>query len=222
MNGKDVLVLLLHVLLLFACANFIKGRRRAAFLVGMPVVFVLFFLRFYVPVLFTGALTLSQLTGRKRNWFSLLSGAALCGLVILWLGADVLGTAVASAGSHFVNPIFGFVRFILTPIPFNTEQAYSFLDIPALIHWALFPVALVGIRVVYRQNTPFSRFFLWYVGFFVTLYSFYGELQGPRHRVQVDFAWALFQFLGLAAMLQRVFGQRGTSLAFPTNPELKE
>ena len=80
------------------------------------------------------------------------------------------------------------------------QPAYAFLDVPAAIHWILMPFAVFGAYKIYQLGTPFSRFFLIYFATFAAIYSIFGELQGPRHRVQLDFAWAVFQFAGLLAL----------------------
>jgi hypothetical protein len=210
MNGKDILVLLLHVFLLLACWLFYSRRLMAAIVLAIPVSLVLFFTRFYVPLLFAVALLASLLLargGKGRLWLSSL-GIILAALVFAQIGSDGLQYALAAVRENFVNPFYGFLRIALTPIPFNTELAYSFLNLPALIHWMLFPFACWGAVVVCRLRTPFSRFFLLYILIFLSLYAVFGELQGPRHRVQLDYAWAVLQFAGAMAFLPSVFARR--------------
>ncbi|MDR7921523.1 hypothetical protein RHK62_04915 [Thermosynechococcus sp. HY213] len=206
MNGKDTLVLLLHVLLLISVAWFLRGRIWHALALGAAASLVLFYLRFYVPFLFSLALLLAVGTrfinsGHKRGKFALLA-LLMFGVILGLIGFGGFNYVLGELREKFVNPLFGLVRFVLTPIPFNTEEAYAFLDIPAVLHWMLIPAALLGVLKLHRMGTPFSRFLLIYVALFVGLYSIYGELQGPRHRVQLDFAWAIFQFLGLCALLR--------------------
>jgi hypothetical protein len=210
MNGKDILVLLLHVLLLLSCWLFFSRRLVAAIALAVPVSLVLSFTRFYVPPLFAMALLASLLlcrSGKGGLWLFLFS-IALAALVLAQMGSDVLQYALAAVRENFVNPFYGFVRIVLTPIPFNTDPAYGFLDLPALIHWLLFPFACWGAVVVHRLRTQFSRFFLLYVLAFLSLYAVFGELQGPRHRVQLDYAWAVLQFAGVMAFLPSVFARR--------------
>jgi len=122
-------------------------------------------------------------------------------LVATVLGEVDFQYALLAIQEAFVNPVYGFVRMALTPIPFNTEENYAFLDIPAVIHWFLMPFVGLGVIRVYRIRTTFSQFFLAYVLVFFGLYAVFGELQGPRHRVQLDYAWAVFQFMGVMTFL---------------------
>lgn len=203
MNGKDILVLLLHVLLLLSCSLLFERKLGIALLLAFPVCVILFFTRFYVPLLFVvallgGVMLAGDQKGRMK--FFMVAGFLFI-LVFSWTGFEGLNYAVDLVREDMINPLYGFVRAVFTPIPFHTEKAYSFLDMPALIHWLLFPFAFWGGVMIYRLRTPFSRFFLFYLFVFTALYSMYGELQGPRHRVQLDYGWAVLQFLGIAAFL---------------------
>ena len=208
MNGKDILVLLLHVLLLQAVALFYRNRLRDALLLGAPIVMMLFFLRFYVPVLFVVALLLGTIfAGRIRDRtriLYLLLGSILAGLIFYWLGQANIQYAVSVIQEYFVNPLYGFIRILLTPIPFNTEPEYAFLNIPAVFHWLLMFPATIGAVSLIRRREPFSRFFIMYLFVFIGLYSIFGELQGPRHRVQLDYALAILQFTGLLIMVKNI------------------
>ena len=214
MNGKDTLVLLLHVLLLTAVSLFLRGRHWRALLLAGAATGVLLFLRFYVPLMFALALALAaalQLHGAARWRLLALALAGLAGLA--WnLGAAGAGFVLDALRADLVNPVVGFLRFLLTPIPFNTEPAFAFLNLPAVLHWLMLPLALLGVWKAQQLGTPFARYLVIYALVFAALYAVYGELQGPRHRLQLDFAWATFQFLGLgvALRLAALLRQRAT------------
>ncbi len=209
MNGKDTLVLLLHVTLLTAISLFLRGHRLQALLLASASVAVLLFLRFYVPLMFATALSLAallQMRGAQRARVLMLSMLILGGLV--WnLGLEGLGFFRDVLLANLVNPVTGFFRFLLTPVPFGTDDDFAFLNLPALIHWLLLPLSVLGAWRVYRQRTPFTRLLLLYSLVFVALYAVFGELQGPRHRLQLDFAWAVFQFVGVLAAARTVGGR---------------
>lgn len=218
LNGKDVLVLLLHVMLLSAFSFFIGGRWKLAALVGVPTVVTLLFLRYYVPLLFAAAWILAAVTrlhGRTR-WRMIASAAVVFGGLSWLLGAEGIAFALDRLKEDMVNPLHGLVRFLLTPIPFNTSTEYGFLNLPALFHWLMFPAVLLGVWRIARMRSPFSRFLLAYLAVFTLLYAVYGELQGPRHRVQLDFAWATLQFVGVivaARLMRQVAQDRGAAEA---------
>ena len=205
-------MLLLHVLLLLSVSLLFRKRLREALLLGLPTVFVLFFLRFYVPLLFAAALVTGTILARgvrigPRIRYLLLGGI-VAGFLFVRLGESEILRGILQVQEHFVNPLYGFVRFILTPIPFHTSPAYAFLNIPALIHWLLMPFVVAGFVHVFGMGGLFARFFLIYLLVFIGLHAVFGELQGPRHRVQLDYAWATLQFLGVVLMFRRTWPPR--------------
>lgn len=208
MNGKDILVLLLHLFLLQVVAWIYRRQIFYALLVGMPVVMILFFLRFYVPVLFVIAFLLSVVLGKREHVvsyiFYLMLAAILSGLIFSWVGQGGFQYAFNSIQENFVNPFYGFVRMLLTPVPFHTESAYAFLNIPALFHWLLMPFVILGLNNLIKQRGFFVRFFIVYIFVFIGLFSVYGELQGPRHRVQLEYVFAILQFIGLMVFVKSI------------------
>lgn len=203
-NDKDILVLFLHVVLLYGFSFWFQHRIVPALVLVISASFLLLFLRFYVPLFFSVAFAASMLVAgrghRRLYWFVL--SAVLIVLVLAGIGQARLDQALTTLQSELVNPAYGMIRFLLTPIPLNTTEATAYLDLPAAIHWLLIPFAVFGGYKIYQLKTPFSRFFLVYFMTFVGLYSMFGELQGPRHRVQLDFALAVFQFAGVLALVR--------------------
>lgn len=204
-NLKDILVLLLHVLLLIAISKYMHGKFIWAVLIAVPTLVTFMTIRHYVPVMFAMALVLSAFISNPGSRVKILviSAVMLAGIVF-WTSLDTITFAFYLIEKTFVNPIYGLVRFTLTPIPFNTDPIYAFLDIPAVIHWLLTPFFLLGIYQVWKQGSRFGQFVVLNLFVFLGIYAMVGELQGPRHRVQLDFAFALFQFMGLLAAYQWV------------------
>lgn len=207
-NGKDLVTLFFHVTLLASFSLFYKKKIFLAFAIGATSMYILFFLRFYVPLMFVSAFLVSLFIQKNIRFSTLLKYLSVA-LIILYLIADRGGVfridyALDFISEDFVNPVFGLIRAMLTPIPFNTDLSYSFLNISALIHWLLFPALLVGLIRLYRLrvNNKFITFFLCYLFLFIALYAITGELQGPRHRIQLDFGIAILQFTGLSYLLK--------------------
>jgi hypothetical protein len=205
-NGKDILVLLAHVLLLLAISLLFRGRLLTALLLALPTALMLEFLRFYVLPLFTLALASSVLLSNVRFpiKYCLMWACIAAALFPVATSTFSPGINIGWLQGSFPNPVSGFVRTLLTPIPFNTEVSYGFLNAPALIHWILMPFVALGLVRVWRIRTLFSRVFLAYLLVFVCFYSLTEELQGPRHRVQLCYALALLQFIGVLSA-QRLF-----------------
>ncbi|WP_143103910.1 hypothetical protein [Thermoflavifilum thermophilum] len=212
MNGKDILVLLLELILIASISYYLRGKIFRSLLIGIPIGFMLFFTRFYAIFLISLALLLANLWGSLtlRKVFFLIFSFFIVFFIFHVLGIDAILLSYHDLLQKFVNPLYGFFRFLLTPIPFHAEQSYAFLNLPSLFHWLMIPFLILGIIYIYHVKTPFSRFFLSYFFIFVILYSVYGELQGPRHRVQLDYCLAVFQFYGFMWVLR--------SLHYPNRP----
>jgi hypothetical protein len=203
-NGKDVLVLFGHVVTLYGFMLLYRGQAlRAIGLLGSAASF-LFFLRFYVPLLFIAAFMLSIFLGAGRRHFGrlLLAGGAGFAGILAVIGPETVLSNLAKLRSDFVNPAYGLIRFLLTPIPFNADADYRFLEIPAVLSWLFLPLLIWGTILVARLRTPFSKFFLLYCLVFAGLYSTFAELQGPRHRLQLEFAIVIFEMLALRALMR--------------------
>jgi hypothetical protein len=210
MNGKDIIVLLMHVLLLLSGSLFLGRRWVAALALAVPVALLLFFIRFYVPLLFSMVLVASLLLSQRRKGnlrLVFIAGGLMALLLAQLETAGLLQYGLGTLRETFINPVYGLMRFALTPIPFHSDVEYTFLNLPAIIHWLLIPFAGWGAVAIHRLHTPFSRFFLLYVLVFVSLYAVVGELQGPRQRVQLDYALAVLQFMGVMAF-HRFFARR--------------
>ena len=211
LNIKDILILLIHVLLLTAIAQFFNRKVLSGTLILIPVIPIILLSRYYVLGLFAGALVLSMLISTRdyRVRLGAIAGSGLALLVIyLAKGSSAFTFPLHLIEHTFVNPAYGFVRFLLTPIPFNTDTEYTFLNIPAVIHWLLMPFLLLGVYKVWTIASSFCRFLVIYFVVFLCTYAVTGELQGPRHRVQLDFAIASFQFMGILTAYKWVQARR--------------
>jgi hypothetical protein len=206
MNGKDTIVMTGTAMAAYAVSQAELGHYRRALLLGLAIGFVLFFTRFYTPLIMMSALGAGLLlshTGRRRYWLWLLAISGLVGMLSL-LGIGGLSSALSRMQEGFVNPLYGSIRYLLTPVPFNTTENYSFLDLPQVLYWLLFPCMGWGIYRVWRRATLTGRFIVIYFFLMVALYAMFGDLQGPRHRYQLEGLIVVFQFLGLLSVLQQM------------------
>ncbi|WBA17146.1 hypothetical protein [Salinivibrio kushneri] len=205
-NGKDTIVLTGTSIIVYSVSlaeN--KSYLRAGLLAALFTI-VLFFTRFYVPVMLLAALLIALfLTPRMYRslflWFSLPIGVVGICMVI---GTEKLLDIYSRLESDFINPLYGIPRIILTPIPFNTTVHYSFLDVPQVFHWTLIIPMIYGVIRLWRNTHFTARFMVIYFLLMILLYGMYGELQGPRHRYQLDGLIALFQFYGTIGMMKQL------------------
>ena len=206
-NLKDTLVLTLHVIFLYGISCFFNNRYRTAFTAISISIVILLQIRFYVPLMFLAAFILLISIQKKKYQKQVVRKIIIGGVTILValfvFSPATVSYAITMIQSHYSQPIYGLIRFLLTPIPFNTEYNYRFLNIPAILHWLFLPFMLIGINFIFKYNTSFTRYLIIYFILFTLLYAFFEELQGPRHRVQMDFIIALSQFLGFYKIFRR-------------------
>jgi len=214
MNGKDTVVLVGTSLFIYAVS--LAGQRRYvwAVLVGGSVGLILFFTRYYVSLMLLvalfGTLLLSPL-GRRRVGLWLLLSAGLMGVMTV-LGPEGVANAYGRLQAALVNPLYGIPRMLLTPIPFHATEHYAFLDLPQVFHWMMLPALAYGMYRIWRRSTLTARFVVLYSLAMLLLYGMYGELQGPRHRYQLDGIFALFQFYGGLGILKQLLPARRSRL----------
>jgi hypothetical protein len=73
-----------------------------------------------------------------------------------------------------------------------------------MLYWLLMPFMLYGAYRVWIQATLTARFVILYFIGMVLLYGMFGNLQGPRHRYQLDPFIVLFQLLGLVSFIRQI------------------
>lgn len=205
-NVKDTLVLVFTALAIFAVSLAEDRRYMLAVLLGLIVGSILLFTRFYVPLMLLAALfgaVLLSSVGRHRLLLWLLVPAGFMVLVSI-LGASRITDSYELLKTDFVNPFYGVLRIALTPIPFNATADYAFLNLPQVFHWLLLPMLIFGMYRVWRRDTLTARFVVIYFMLMLGLYGIFGELQGPRHRYQLDGLIGLFQFYGITGLLVQI------------------
>jgi hypothetical protein len=196
MNLKDVLMMGLTVSSIYLLISMYQEFRLVKLGLMALNVFVFSWLRFYIPFLIIGVFLLWSLFRWKdrRKYFILPPGMAAAFFLFPWRPETFL---------KYVQPgafLDGLIRFPMTPQPWSVEKAYSFLYVPAVMHWVLFIPAIIGAVQLWRLS-PLNSMPLMYLAAIILFYALVPEVLGPRHRVQTVFifAWMQFHFFWLAA-----------------------
>lgn len=195
MNGKDVLLLLLTVLLFYGYFSLVvRASKRGLFLL-IIVSIILFFTRYYIPFVFAGTLLFRVMIKMRMSIKKIL---LLC---LFGIGGCLLGGYIISGVNNLLenmgNPMFGMVRFLLTPNPFNLEYKYRFLLISSVVNWIGIPFLINGIVIEYKKKNDSERLVFWYTLLTVMFYGAFPALQGPRHRVQLNMFLSYYIFTSL-------------------------
>jgi hypothetical protein len=199
-NLKDSLVLALTAWALVGSLSFLLRPRWAAALAFSGAMVGLAVLRWYAPALVALVLVV---------WLAL-HGAGWRLLLALFVGALALAWALlAESWASYValaQAAEGLVRVLATPRPWAIEPAYSFLLVPAILHWASAPFLAVGLVLLWRHSSV-ARALVLFALVVIAFYALVPELQGPRHRLSATLCFAPAQLFGLLCVLRSALGR---------------
>jgi hypothetical protein len=197
-NGKDTLVLFMHIMLLYAISLFISQKKISALFFACISIIILVGLRFYVPFILGGVFLLYMLVTIKISLKKLISLGFVASLFLFFVVPwGALSYSFELFKFSFINPLSGALHFLLTPRPFFYDEIHGFLNLASIINWLLFPIFLMGIYIGLKSKHKFIFFLFLYLFTFVFFYGSFDFLNGPRHRLQLLLAISIFQFIGL-------------------------
>jgi len=202
-NLKDTLILFITIAFIYAVVRFVqtKSKKYAFTLIGL--VFLFFWIRFYVPLMLALAVLvhLPWSAGQRGKWVLAMLVTVFGAVYGTYLGWEkVLGEL--GRLDITVGAFLGAIRMALTPQPWSIDPEYSFLLLPAILHWVFFIPAIVGGVMLWRRQTQLRLLFV-YLAIALLVYGAFDELQGPRHRVQLIFIYAWAQFHLIWYLLRR-------------------
>lgn len=205
LNLKDTLSLTMALMALWSVVqlrsnyrNF--GRAAIAVALGGSALFVLTYLRFYLPVIILAASIVWVLIGTHRR------KEAHSKLLLFVLAASVLAVVSLRIDWSFYlqglsgsNAAANLVRIALTPQPWAIDDEYSFLLLPSLLHWALFVPSVYGVIRLAGVSHE-SRLLILFSILTVALFSIGDAFTGPRQRLAVTplLVWGQYHFIVLA------------------------
>lgn len=211
LNIKDSVVLFLECFVLY---NFIVLLNNKFSVVRILLIILALFVLSHIRFYFVQFLTVSMLISffvflfkNTKSWlldyFIKISVLIVLPICFYFLFIQLYAVRLERMGAT-TNVLFGFIRFTLTPIPFNIDPEYSFLLISSFLHWSLLLIIPIGLYLFIKKYfyilTPFLVFFL----LLCVFYGSFAELQGPRHRVpQIPFL-AIIQSLAIYEILAKV------------------
>ena len=190
-NLKDPLVYVLTIAALAAAIRFYQTRSIKSLLAFLVVCCLFETIRFYVPVLIFGAISIWMIC----HWRGSLKYCLL--LVFGGLSIHTFATHGGAFQEYLSGSfLYGTLRFTLTPLPWKLMDSYSFQLISCALHLVFAVPAVLGMIVLWRESTT-ARLVIIYLAIILCFYGAGDALQGPRHRVQVSFifAWVQFHFL---------------------------
>ena len=204
-NGKDTIILFVHIMLLHAVSLFILQKKISALFFACISIVIFVNLRFYVPLIFGAVFLLYMLLTIKFGLKSLFSLGLIASLFLLFVVPwGSLSYLFEIFILDFINPLSGTLHFLLTPRPFFHDKIHGFLNMASIIHWLLFPLFLMGLYIGLKSRHKFILFLFLYFFTFVILYGSFDFLNGPRHRFQLLLATSIFQFIGIKWFIRQI------------------
>jgi len=202
---KDNLVCFLTICLFYFPALIHASKFKLRHIIPLLLtLWAMMFIRFYItPIFFVCYLAYLYLVVfvGKKSWskiFLLIMAplAFIAFVISIW---DMYGAYMSLVFDFKGNPIYGIVRFFLTPQPWYVSGSYIYLLIPSILNWVVIPFTLFGIISLLRIRGLTKLLLIYYLAIliFYGVYSPHGQATGPRHKLQVVFIYALFQYIGL-------------------------
>lgn len=207
-NLKDIFVLFLVVSALNCLIGLrLKKRKLWTLIILATIAFILLVFRFYLVyfLLVTGIVYFIMIKMYKiqSRWTGPMMRFLV--LVLMPVGFYIIfvrmfSSSLAELGGA-TNVVFGFFRFIFTPLPYSIEENYSFLLISSILHWLMLPLFFYGVYLFIKRHFIALMPFLILTLLLCVFYGSFGELQGPRHRVLLLYFITLAQALALYELL---------------------
>jgi hypothetical protein len=194
-NVKDLLVMTLTLWMMGSIAKAEGARKWTAWISVLLAGFLLFWIRFYVPLVLGAVYGLYRMRNPlqdKRLLASLVAGMAAFFFVVRGMVASV----ATIVNLRVTDLLFGWLRTLFSPQPWSLQRAYGFLLVPSVLNLALLPLTIYGAYLLIRRVRSI-RFAFLYAAVLLVSVAAVPELQGPRHRIQILFLVAWAQFHGL-------------------------
>jgi hypothetical protein len=200
--GKDVLVLLAHLIILYSYLKILRGDFKFGYVVGFITFVSTVFLRFYVPIIFLFVIIYEM---KIIKSISLIIPIGL----LLWF-SGLLNNLIDLFNEGSKNIIqnstkilylpYDILHFWLTPRPFFEDPIFEYTLLANIFNWLIFPIFIYGYYFAFKSKDKFVKFLCIYFLFFSIFYGLVDFLNGPRHRLQLIFPIIYFIWVGLGKL----------------------
>lgn len=198
--GKDIFVLLGHLVMIYASSCYLKNHIYAAGLSVIIGLIYLTFLRFYAAILFSFLIFFQNEKKVYLGFLAICLGFTVFSLELYPAFLSLYETGMADITldvSKFLFLPVNIFHFWLTPRPFYEDSIHGFLLLANIFNWTFFPLIFFGFLVCLLSKDKFSKWIAIYFLIFSIFYGFIDYLNGPRHRLQLTFAIVYFLWIGL-------------------------
>jgi hypothetical protein len=161
-------------------------------------------LRLYVFIIFTLSIFVTNIIIRTKNKELKLKFIYLALSIIIAVISVALYMKFSGKIEFSIFKIItGGFRMFLMPIPFNISDNFPSYLFPSFLHWLFLPFFFLGVISLYKINKNTLLLAILLI-LFMLLYGQYDNLQGLRHRGQVEYLIILYQYFGLVYFLKKI------------------
>jgi len=199
-NLKDTLLLLLIVVNFISFEYIETNKKKFVFLFMLSLIFI-FFLRSYYSFIILFSILVIYL--RKFNLINLfLTFIFVLLLLNVFFFKNIYLYYYEIFNQMHNLSLFSYIKFFLTPIPFNTTGTYKFLDFPQIYYYLMFPFFLLGYMILFylfliNKLDKSTMFIVLSFSIYFILISGMEIVNGPRHRYQLETIIIIFQYTGI-------------------------
>ena len=210
-NIKDLFVMFLTIALFYSFVFFKENKILKSFLLGIFISVILFYTRFYIPLIFYVSVFIVWSINNKKNIKSLLL-IFIVGVIAFIYYKDAIFGATNTMKEFAYNPLLGYIRILLTPLPFKISELYSFLTISSFYKFIIFPFLCLGILSSFKfRKSQFFQILFIYTFLLLLILSSTEILQGPRQRLQVESILIYLEFIGIIYFKKLLYSLRNKS-----------
>lgn len=182
----------------------INSANIAASLGVAVITYALTFIRFYIPVLMLVAVLSYYFIHMESSYkYYFLLGASIVVLGIILFTPLIQFHIEKDMALDEKQVLIGLIRFPLTPRPWSLEPAYTFLFVPAILHWVFIVPAIVGAYYLWNSS-ELARMFIIYLVVIIGFYAIVEILQNTRQRFQVIFILSWMQYHFVVLLIDRL------------------
>lgn len=208
---KDYYILFLLALFFVALFRYKHTRMRKYIIYILFIIYLMFFFRYYLAFVLFLVFGTSFVLWNKINIKSIIFVFILLLFVSYFLSMlfslNLVEFLLVNI-SHFMDinifqNIFSSIRYLITPLPFNSVDAHSYFNNISFFHWIYITLMFISF-IKYKQLKEIFPFIVYFIIVDILMGFAYGAINGPRQRIMNNIEITLFASYGLYIIFEKI------------------